>query len=99
MMVGVLLYDYCVGVVSSRKTERRLCEDIAFRVLAVNNTPDFCTISDFRKDHLKALAGLFLQALKLCQRAGMVKLGRVALDGTKTKANAFKHKAMSYKTM
>jgi len=99
MMVKVLLYAYCVGVASSRKIEKHLCEDIAFRVLASNNTPDFRTISDFRKDHLKALAGLFLQVLKLCQKAGLVKLGHVALDGTKIKANASKHKAMSYKRM
>ena len=99
MMVKVLLYAYCIGVPSSRKIARRLEEDIAFRVLAANNTPDFRTISDFRKDHLKALAGLFLQVLKLCQKAGLVKLGHVALDGTKIKANASKHKAMSYKRM
>jgi hypothetical protein len=99
MMVKVLLYAYCTGVTSSRKIEKRLCEDIAFRVLAANNTPDFRTISDFRKAHLKALAGLFLQVLKLCQKAGLVKLGHVALDGTKIKANASKHKAMSYKRM
>jgi len=99
MMVKVLLYAYCIGVGSSRKIEKRLCEDIAFRVLAANNTPDFRTISDFRKDHLKALAGLFLQVLKLCQKAGLVKLGHVALDGTKIKANASRHKAMSYKRM
>ena len=99
MMVKVLLYAYCIGVPSSRKIEKRLCEDIAFRVLAANNTPDFRTISDFRKDHLKALSGLFLQVLKLCQKAGLVKLGHVALDGTKMKANASKHKAMSYKRM
>jgi transposase len=99
MMVKVLLYAYCIGVASSRKIEKRLCEDIAFRVLAANNTPDFRTVSDFRKDHLKALAGLFLQILKLCQKAGLVKLGHVALDGTKIKANASKHKAMSYKRM
>jgi transposase len=99
MMVKVLLYAYCIGVASSRKIEKRLCEDIAFRVLAANNTPDFRTISDFRKDHLKALAGLFLQVLKLCQKVGLVKLGHVALDGTKIKANASKHKAMSYKRM
>jgi hypothetical protein len=99
MMVKVLLYAYCTGVASSRKIEKRLCEDIAFRVLAANNTPDFRTISDFRKAHLKALAGLFLQVLKLCQKAGLVKLGHVALDGTKIKANASKHKAMSYKRM
>jgi transposase/signal recognition particle subunit SEC65 len=99
MMVKVLFYAYCVGVPSSRKIAKRLEEDIAFRVLAANNTPDFRTISDFRKDHLKALAGLFLQVLKLCQKAGLVKLGHVSLDGTKIKANASKHKAMSYKRM
>jgi len=99
MMVKVLLYAYCIGVASSRKIEKRLQEDIAFRILAANNTPDFRTISDFRKDHLKALSGLFLQVLKLCQKAGLVKLGHVALDGTKMKANASKHKAMSYKRM
>jgi len=99
MMVKVLLYAYCTGVASSRKIERHLCEDIAFRVLAANNTPDFRTVSDFRKDHLKALAGLFLQVLRLCQKAGLVKLGHVALDGTKIRANASRHKAMSYKRM
>ena len=99
MMVKVLLYAYCVGVPSSRKIAKRLEEDIAFRVLAANNTPDFRTISDFRKDHLKALSGLFLQVLKLCQKAGLVKLGHISLDGTKIKANASKHKAMSYKRM
>jgi len=99
MMVKVLLYAYCIGVPSSRKIARRLEEDIAFRVLAANNTPDFRTISDFRKDHLQALAGLFLQVLKLCQKTGLVSLGHVALDGTKIKANASKHKAMSYKRM
>ncbi len=99
MMAKVLIYAYCIGVPSSRKIARRLREDIAFRVLAANNTPDFRTISDFRKDHLAALAGLFLQVLMLCQRAGLVKLGHVALDGTKMKANASKHKAMSYRRM
>ena len=99
MMVKVLLYAYSIGVPSSRKIAKRLQEDIAFRVLAANNTPDFRTISDFRKEHLKALAALFLQLLKLCQKAGLVKLGHVALDGTKIKANASKHKAMSYKRM
>lgn len=93
MMVKVLLYAYCIGVPSSRKIEKRLHEDIAFRVLAANN------ISDFRKEHLDALSGLFLQVLKLCQKAGLVKLGHVSLDGTKVKANAFKHKAMSYGRM
>ena len=68
-------------------------------MLAANNTPDFRTISDFRKDHRAALSGLFLQVLALCQRAGLVKLGHVALDGTKVRANASKHKAMSYRRM
>ena len=99
MMVKVLLYGYCIGVASSRRIAQRLHEDIAFRVLAANNTPDFRTISDFRKDHLAALSGLFLQVLELCQRAGLVKLGHVALDGAKVRANASKHKAMSYKRM
>ena len=99
MMVKVLLYGYCVGVASSRRIAQRLHEDIAFRVLAANNTPDFRTISDFRKDHLGALAGLFLQVLAFCQRAGLVKLGHVALDGTKVRANASRHKAMSYRRM
>ena len=99
MMVKALLYGYCVGVASSRRIAQRLHEDIAFRVLAANNTPDFRTISDFRKDNLDALSGLFIQVLALCQRAGLVKLGHVALDGTKVKANASKHKAMSYGRM
>ena len=99
MMVKVLLYGYCVGVSSSRRIAQRLHEDIAFRVLAANNTPDFRTISDFRKDNLEALSGLFLQALALCQQAGLVRLGHVALDGTKVKANASKHKSMSYQRM
>ena len=99
MMVKVLLYGYCIGVASSRRIAQRLHEDIAFRVLAANNTPDFRTISDFRKDHLGALAGLFLQVLAFCQRAGLVKLGHVALDGTKVRANASRHKAMSYRRM
>ena len=99
MMVKVLLYGYCSGVASSRRIARRLHEDIAFRVLAANNTPDFRTVSDFRKDHLEALGNLFLQVLALCQRAGLVKLGHVALDGTKVKANASRNKAMSYRRM
>jgi transposase len=99
MMTKVLLYAYCVGLPSSRKIEKCLMEDVGFRMLAANNTPNFRTISDFRKEHLAALDGLFLQVLKLCQKAGMVKLGHVALDGTKMKANASKHKAMSYDRM
>ena len=99
MMVKVLLYGYCIGVASSRCIAQRLHEDIAFRVLAANNTPDFRTVSDFRKDHLAALTGLFLQVLAFCQRAGLVKLGHVALDGAKVRANASRHKAMSYRRM
>ena len=99
MMVKVLLYGYCVGVASSRRIAQRLHEDIAFRVLAANNTPDFRTISDFRKDNLDTLSGLFLQVLALCRQAGLVKLGHVALDGTKVRANASKHRAMSYGRM
>ncbi len=91
----MLLYGYCVGVASSRRIAQRLHEDIAFRVLAANNTPDFRTISDFRKDNVDALSGLFVQVLALCQQAGLVKLGHVALDGTKVKANASKHKPES----
>jgi len=99
MMTKVLLYGYCRGVRSSRKIARRLEEDVAFRVLAANNQPDFRTISDFRKIHLEFLKGLFVEVLKLCQQVGLVKLGYVALDGTKVKANASKHKAMSYGRM
>jgi transposase len=97
MMVKALLYAYCIGKPSSRKIAKRLEEDISFRVLAANTNPDFRTISDFRKDHLQVLAALFVQVLKLCQKSGLVRLGHVALDGTKIKANASKHKAMSYK--
>ena len=96
MMTKVLLYAYCVGVFSSRRIEKRLIEDVAFRVLAAGNSPDFRTISDFRKIHRKALEGLFKQVLRLALKAGAMKLGRVALDGSKLKANASKHKAMSY---
>jgi transposase len=99
MMAKLLVYGYCVGVYSARKIQRRLVEDVAFRVLAAGNEPDFRTISDFRKIHLKALEGLFEQVLKIVLETGAMKLGRVALDGTKIKANASKHKAMSYERM
>lgn len=99
MMVKVLLYAYCTGVFSSRKIARKLVEDVAFRVLAAGNTPDFRTVNRFRRRHLQALGELFEQVLRLAQRAGMVKLGTVALDGTKIRANASKHKAMSYGRM
>jgi transposase len=99
MMTKVLVYGYCVGVFSSRRIERRLVEDVGFRVLAAGNAPNFRTIADFRKLHLATLAGLFEEVLKIALEAGALKLGRVALDGTKLKANASKHKAMSYGRM
>jgi hypothetical protein len=98
-LVKVLLYAYAVGIPASRQIAQKLEEDVAFRVLAANQRPDFRTLSDFRKQHLPALADLFVQVLQLCQRAGLVKLGHIALDGTKVKANASKHKAMSYGRM
>ena len=99
MMTKLLVYAYCVGIFSSRRIEQRLKEDIAFRVLAADNQPNFRTISDFRKIHLKTLEGLFEQVLRIALEAGAMKIGRVALDGTKVKANASKHKAMSYDRM
>ena len=99
MMVRVLLYGYCRGVVSSRKIQRATFEDVAFRYLPADTHPDHATIAAFRQRHLEALAGLFVQVLQICQKAGLVKLGHVAIDGTKIKANASKHKAMSYDRM
>ncbi|MEB3349502.1 MAG: IS1182 family transposase [Cyanobacteriota bacterium] len=99
MMVVLLLYAYCVGLSSSRKIEKACWEDAAFRVLTGNQQPDHSRISDFRRRHLGALAGLFVQVLRLCQKAGLVRLGQVALDGTKIRANASKHKAMSHERM
>ena len=99
MMVKILVYGYCVGVFSSRRMQKRLVEDVAFRVLAAGHEPDFRTLSDFRKIHLKALEELFQQVLRLALEVGALKLGRVALDGSKVKANASKHKAMSYGRM
>jgi transposase len=96
MMVKLLLYGYCTGMPSSRKIEQATHRDVAFRVLAADQHPDHASIAEFRKRHLDALAGLFVQVLRLCQAAGLVKLGHVALDGTKVQANASKHKAMSY---
>ena len=96
LMVRLLLFGYVTGVRSSRQIEKKCVEDVPFRWLAVGQAPDFRSIARFRKRHLSALAGVFLQALKLCQAAGMVSLGRVALDGTKVRANASKRKAMSY---
>ena len=99
MMTKILLYGYCVGVFSSRQMQRKLVEDVGFRMLAAGNEPDFRTISDFRKLHLSALQGLFDQMLQIALQAGTMKLGRVVLDGSKVKANASKHKAMSYGRM
>jgi transposase len=99
MMTKVLVYAYCVGVFSSRRIQRRLLEDIPFRVLAAGNEPDFRTIADFRKTHLTALRGFFEQVLRLAHELGAPRVGRVALDGSKVKANASKHKAMSYGRM
>jgi len=96
LMVRVLLYGYCVGVRSSRELERACVDVVAFRWLSAQQAPDFRSIGRFRKRHLAALGNVFLQALELCRAAGMVSLGRVALDGTKVRANASRHKAMSY---
>jgi transposase len=99
MMVRVLLYGYATGVYSSRKMQSKTYDDVAFRFLSADEHPDHSTLAEFRKRHLTALAGLFLQALQLCAKAGLVKLGHVAIDGTKIKASASKHKAMSYGRM
>ena len=99
MIVSLLLHGYASGLYSSRRIARACCERNDFVMIVALDPPDFRTISDFRKRHLKALGELFLQVLKLCETAGLVKLGHVALDGTKIKANASKHKAMSYERM
>ncbi len=99
MMTALLLYGYAVGVFSSRKIERATHEDVAFRVLAAGSHPHFTTINQFRAQHRVAFAGLFQQVLDECMTAGLVKLGHVAIDGTKMKANASKHKAMSHDRM
>src|SRR6266849_5903000 len=99
MMVKLLVYGYCTGRVSSRKIEKATYEDVGFRVLACNQHPDHDSIAEFRKQHLEELAQLFVQVLRLCEQAGLVKLGHVAVDGSKLRANASKHKAMSYERM
>src|SRR6266571_4873741 len=99
LMTKLLVYGYCTGVFSSRRIQKRLREDIAFKVLAAGNEPDFRTISDFRKIHIGTLQNLFEQILAMALECGAIKLGRVSLDGTKLKANASKHKAMSYGRM
>ena len=99
MMTALLLYSYCCGIYSSRRIAKACRERVDFMSIVALDAPDFRTISDFRKRHLKALGKLFGQILQLCETAGLVKLGHVALDGTKIKANASKHKAMSYERM
>jgi len=99
LMTALVLYAYALGTPSSRQIAR-LCErDAGYRIVAANQQPDFRTISEFRRIHLKALSALFVQVLQVAREAGLVKLGHVALDGTKVKANASKHKAMSYARM
>ena len=99
MMVKLLIYGYATGVFSSRKIARKLHEDVAFRVLAAGNFPAHRTICDFRVLHLNELSALFVQVVRLARECGLVKLGTIAIDGTKIKANASRHKAMSYKYM
>jgi len=99
MMIALLFYAYCRGIFSSRKIMQACEERLTFRVIVGDEIPNWRTISDFRKLHLKALEQLFVQVLQLCQKAGLVKLGHIALDGTKVKANASRHKAMSYGRM
>jgi transposase len=99
MMVSLLIYAYSVGIPSSRQIEKATHESVPFRVLTADQHPDHDTISEFRRRHLKVLASLFLDVLRLCRKAGLVKLGHVSLDGTKMHANASKHKAMSYGRM
>jgi len=99
MMTTLLLYAYCVGMPSSRKIEKATYHQVPFRVITGDQHPDHDTIAEFRKRHLRALSGLFVGALQLSQKVGLVKLGHVSLDGTKVRANASKHKAMSYGRM
>lgn len=99
MMTALLLYAYAQGVYSSRKIARACEERVDFMAVTALCTPDFRTVNEFRRRHLAALGACFVQVLRLCRRAGLVKLGHVALDGTKVKANASKRKAMSYARM
>lgn len=99
LMLKLLLYGYVTGVRSSRAIEKACADSVAFRFLSANQAPDFRSVARFRRRHLEALRALFLESLRLCRAAGMVRLGRVALDGTKRRANASRRKAMSYKRM
>ena len=96
LMTRLLLYGYCIGITSSRKIEKATYDNLAFRYLSADQHPDHDTLAAFRQEHLEALAGLFVQALRLCQKAGLVKLGNVAIDGTKMKANASTHRSVDY---
>jgi transposase len=99
MMTALLLYGYCQGIYSSRRIARACRERVDFMAIVGTDAPDFRTVNKFRKRHLKALGGLFRQVLRLCRKAGMARMGHVALDGTKMRANASRHKAMSYGRM
>lgn len=99
MMTALLLYSYCQGIYSSRRIAKSCGERVDFMAITGMQQPDFRTVSDFRKRHLQALSGLFVQVLRLCRKAGLAKLGHVSLDGSKVKANASKHRAMSFKRM
>ena len=99
MLLTLLLYGYCRGVYSSRKIAAGCESGVAFRVLSGGQFPDFRTVSDFRKNHLEAFQGRFIEVLRLCREAGMVRLGHLSLDGSKYQANASRHKAMSYGRM
>src|SRR3984885_3275242 len=96
MMMRLLLYGYCIGITSSRKIEKATYDNLAFRYLSADQHPDHDTLAAFRQEHLEALAGFFVQALKLCQKAGLVKLGNVAIDGSKMMANASTHRSVDY---
>jgi len=99
LMLKLLVYGYCTGKLSSRKVEQATYDDVAFRVLSCNQHPDHASIAEFRKRHLPALGQLFVQILQLCQRAGLIKLGHVAIDSTKIKANAAKRQSLSYERL
>ena len=96
MMTRLLLYGYAIGVTSSRRIERATFDDLAFRYLSANQQPRHAAIADFRRQNMKDLAALFLQALRLCEKAGLVKLGNVAIDGTKILANASTRRSVPY---
>jgi transposase len=96
LMTRLLLYGYCIGITSSRKIEKATYDNLAFRYLSADQHPDHDTLAAFRQEHLEALSGLFVQALRLCQKAGLVKLGNVAIDGSKIKANASTHRSVDY---